>query len=241
MNRLDVNAFVGEYPWRHLPGTSVDALLAAMDRTAIDRAWVSHLPSLFWRDPAPGNAWLAEAVRPHDRLTPVFSVQPAFPGWRDVLQMVRDAGGSAVRCDPQFRGLASAGAEMRELAAACGADGLWLLMAVRLEDLRQRHPNDTSGDLPAWAIRDLIRSDERLRLLVTHADRDTIEQVHFGSTPDEAARITWDICWLWGPPEDHLELLMETVGRDRFVFGTGQPLRIPESAVAKLELSSGPA
>jgi hypothetical protein len=60
--------------------------------------------------------------------------------------------------------------------------------------------------------------------------------VHFGSTPEEAGRIWWDICWIWGPPEDHLELLVGTVGVERFLFGTGQPLRIPESTVAKLDL-----
>src|SRR2546427_4446551 len=37
------------------PGTSPDALLQAMDRVAIDEAWVSHLPSLFWRAPGDGK------------------------------------------------------------------------------------------------------------------------------------------------------------------------------------------
>jgi predicted TIM-barrel fold metal-dependent hydrolase len=60
--------------------------------------------------------------------------------------------------------------------------------------------------------------------------------VHFGSTPEEAARIWWDTSWIWGPPEDHLETLVGTIGVARFVFGSGQPLRIPESAVAKLDL-----
>jgi len=60
--------------------------------------------------------------------------------------------------------------------------------------------------------------------------------VHFGSTPEEARRVWWDICWIWGPPEDHLATLLETVGIDRFVFGTGQPLRLPETSVAKLDL-----
>jgi len=90
--------------------------------------------------------------------------------------------------------------------------------------------------LEPWAGRALIRSNPSVRLIVTHADRDFIEQVHFGATPEEAGRIRWDICWIWGPPEDHLALLLRTVGVDRFVFGTGMPLRIPESSIAKLDL-----
>ena len=110
------------------------------------------------------------------------------------------------------------------------------MLAVRLEDGRQRHPNDRVDDLPAAALRALVRSDADVRLIVTHADRALIEEVHFGSTPEEARRIWWDICWLWGPPEDHLATLLETIGVERFVFGTGQPLRLPETSVAKLDL-----
>ncbi|HEY9442007.1 MAG TPA: amidohydrolase family protein, partial [Gemmatimonadales bacterium] len=89
---------------------------------------------------------------------------------------------------------------------------------------------------PAAAVRTLVRSHPELRLIVTHADRPFIEEVHFGSTPTEAARIWWDICWIWGPPEDHLQTLLATIGAARFLFGTGQPLRIPENGVAKLDL-----
>ena len=141
-----------------------------------------------------------------------------------------------MRCDPTYYGLDPAGAEMRVLAAACGAARLPLVLAVRLEDGRQRHPNDTASELPAAAVRALIRSDDDVRILVTHADRALIEEVHFGSTPEEAVRLWWDISWIWGPPEDHLETLLATVGVDRFVFGTGQPLRIPEISLAKLDL-----
>jgi predicted TIM-barrel fold metal-dependent hydrolase len=125
---------------------------------------------------------------------------------------------------------------MKALAAACGAEGLPLMLAVRLEDARQRHPNDRAGELPPWAVRTLIRSDPGLRLIVTHAERAFVEEVHFGSTPEESARIWWDVCWIWGPPEDHLQTLLRTVGVERFLFGTGQPLRIPEASVAKLDL-----
>jgi hypothetical protein len=125
---------------------------------------------------------------------------------------------------------------MRSLVSACGAAGMPLMLAVRFEDGRQRHPNDTAPELPAAAVRTLIRSDSRVRLLVTHADRSFIEEVHFGSTPEEARRIWWDISWVWGPPEDHLQTLLGTIGAARFVFGTGQPLRIPENGVAKLDL-----
>ncbi len=239
--RIDVNAFLGAYPWRKVPGTSPDALVKALDRTEIDEAWVTHLPSLFWRDPTEGNQWLVETARREKRLKPVPVVHPGLAQWEQVIADAVNAGAPAVRCDPLHLGLDPAGGQMRVLAAACGTARIPLMLAVRLEDGRQRHPNDVVPDLPAAAVRALIRSDADLRLLVTHADRGFVEEVQFGSTPEEARRIWWDICWIWGPPEDHLATLLDTVGAERFVFGTGQPLRLPETSVAKLDLLDLPA
>ena len=234
--RIDCNAFLGAYPWRKVPGTSPDALVQALERTKIDFAWVTHLPSLFWRDPTEGNAWLYETARKEKRLKPVPTVHPGLAQWEQVIADAADAQAPAVRCDPLYLGLEPAGGEMRVLMAACGAARIPLMLAVRLEDGRQRHPNDRVPELAAAAVRALIRSDADVRLLVTHADRAFIEEVHFGSTPEEARRIWWDICWIWGPPEDHLATLLDTIGAERFVFGTGQPLRLPENSVAKLDL-----
>src|SRR6267142_2307385 len=234
--RIDVNTFLGAYPYRRVPGTSSDGLLRAMGRAGIDEAWVSHLPSLFWRQPMEGNAWLYETVARDPRLKPVPALHPGLAGWDGALGEAADRGAPAGRCDPLYYGLDPTGPEMRILAAACGAAHVPLMMAVRLEDGRQRHPNDHAAQLPAAAVRALIRSDEDVRLLVTHADRGFIEEVHFGSTPEGAARVWWDVSWIWGPPEDHLETLLGTIGLDRFVFGTGQPLRIPEASVAKVDL-----
>ena len=234
--RTDVNAFLGSYPYRRVPGTSPEALLEAMDRTGIDEAWVSHLPGIFWRDPAAGNAWLVETTRAHPRLRPVLAVHPEMGAWEGVLRAAAEVGAPAVRCDPTYYGIGPAGPSMRALAGACGRAGLALMLAVRLEDGRQRHPHDHAAELPAAAVRALVRADASVRLVVTHADRPFIEEVHFGSTPEEARRLWWDISWIWGPPEDHFETLLQTVGAERFLFGTGQPLRIPENGVAKLDL-----
>ncbi len=234
--RIDVNAFLGAYPYRRVPGTSPHALRQAMERVAIDVAWVSHLPSLFWRNPVDGNGWLYETAAGEPRFKPVPAVHPGLGGWEGALGGAADHGAPAVRCDPTYYGLDPMGAEMRVLAAACGATHLPLLLAVRLEDARQRHPHDRAPELPAAAVRALLRSDAELRLVVTHADRAFVEEVHFGSTPEEAARVWWDISWIWGAPEDHLETLLRTIGVERFLFGTGQPLRLPETSVAKLDL-----
>ena len=76
-----------------------------------------------------------------------------------------------------------------------------------------------------------------MRILVTHAGRAFVEEVHFGLTEEEARRVLWDVGWLWGPPENELRKLVTTIGAERFAFGTGMPLRIPDAVPAKLDLA----
>lgn len=235
---VDHNALIGGYPFRRLPEPTPEALLRAMDRLGVARAWVGHVPSIFYRDVAAGNDELLAALEPHrSRLLPVPAVNPAYPGWQRELERARQAGAPAVRTYPAHYGFSAADPAMRALAESCAGAGLELVLTVRLEDVRQRHHLDVAPDLIGADLRTTLRSSARVRVLVTCADRAIVEEVHFGSTPAEAARVRWDVSWIWGPPEDHLAHLFRAVGRDRFVLGTHFPFRLPEAALVKMELS----
>ena len=234
---IDVNALVGSYPFRHVPHPEPAALLRVLDRERIEAAWVGHLPSAFYRDPQHGNRELLSQIASHgERLRPVLTVRPDWPRWERELRAARDAGAPAVRAYPAQWGLSSHDSSMRELALAAGELGLALMLTVRFEDLRQRHLLDVAGDLTAAAIRALARAGDQVRLIVTAAGRDMIEEVHWSLTPGEQQRVFWDISWIWGPPEDHLAKLFRTIGSHRFVFGSQWPLRLAQNPSANLAL-----
>lgn len=234
---IDVNTLIGPYPFRHVPHPDPEILVRVLDREGIESAWVGHLPSAFYRDPLLGNVELSKALQPFsDRLHPVPTVRPDWPGWERSLRAVGDMGAPAVRAYPAQWGLGPHDSRMLELAHAVGEQGVALLLTVRFEDLRQRHPMDSVGDLSAAAIRALARSGDRVRLVVTAAGREMIEEVHWGLTPAEQRRVFWDISWIWGPPEDHLAKLLRTIGSERFVFGTQWPLRLTQTPRANLDL-----
>src|SRR5215467_1654406 len=237
---IDVNTFIGPYPFREVPHPEPEALVRVLDREGIEGAWVGHLPSAFHRDPTAGNASLYGALRPFTgRLRPVPAIRPDWPNWTSALATAREQGAPAVRVYPSQWGLAPGGGaatSLRELAVASGEAGLALLLTVRFEDLRQRHPMDSAGDLAAATVRSLARAGEAVRLVVTAASREMIEEVHWGLTPEEQRRVFWDISWVWGPPEDHLSKLFRTIGANRFVFGTQWPLRLVQTPTANLDL-----
>jgi hypothetical protein len=142
----------------------------------------------------------------------------------------------AVRAYPPQWGLSPDDASMRALCGACGEAGITLVLTARFEDLRQRHWMDTAGDLSAAAIRAVARGNTHSRIVVLAAGRGLIEEVHWGLTPAERGLVFWDISWLWGPPEDELALLFRSIGAERFVYGSGWPLRLAQTPRANLAL-----
>ncbi len=235
----DVATFIGAYPYRHVDGGTPEGVLSNMDRLGVDRAWVAHLPSILYKDPAPGTVALLRVLEPHrERLLPVPTIHPGLPHWERDLDAASREGAPAVRAYPTWQGIEPAGDAMRHLVAAAAARRLPVHLAVRMEDIRQRHPLDTAAELPAAAVRALARHDEGARLVISNADRAFVEEVHFGLTPAEARRVVWDVAWLWGPPEDHLRHVLATVGVERFVLGTGAPLRLPDGPFAQLDLAN---
>lgn len=233
---IDVNTLIGPYPYRFVPHPDPEVLVRVLEREGLDGAWVGHLPSAFYRDPAAGNAQLYTALQPFSTLRPVPTIRPDWPDWERAVSTARDAGAPAVRAYPQLWQLAPGDARLMALAEACGAAKMALMLTVRFEDLRQRHPLDVAGDLQAAHVRPLARAGKDVRIIVTAAGREFIEEVHWGLTPEEQARVHYDFSWVWGPPEDHLAKLWTTIGSKRFVFGTQWPLRLTQNPRANLDL-----
>jgi hypothetical protein len=233
---IDVNAYIGPYPFRYLPHPEPNVLAGVLEREGLSGAWVGHLPSAFYRDPNPGNDELFAAVAPHATLRPVPTIRPDWPRWERTLAAAVDRKVPAIRAYPPQWGMGADDPAMRALCGACGEAGVALVLTQRFEDLRQRHWLDQPGDLSAAAIRGVARGNATTRVVVCSAGRGTIEETHWGLTPDERELVFWDISWIWGPPEDELAILLRTIGAARFVYGTGWPLRLAQTPRANLAL-----
>jgi hypothetical protein len=237
---VDVSAWIGAYPFRDLPHPDADVLVRVLHRERIGQAWVGALPAAWHRTAEQANAWLYTQLAPHsDVLLPSPTVRPDWPGFESVLDEAVTRGAPSVRVYPMQLGLGATSPVLPVLASACAERGLVLQLTVRFEDLRQRHPMDTAPDLTAAHIRALVRSDSRVRVIVSGAGKDLIEETHWSLTPAEQQRCFWDWAWVWGPPEDHLEHLIATVGPDRFVFGGYWPLRLIQAPIATASLLRG--
>lgn len=234
---IDINTFIGEYPWRYIPHPEPAVLAQVLEREGLRGAWVGHLASAFHRDPAHGNRALYDAVRPRRPiLRPVPTLRPGWPGNERELDAAVREGAPAIRMYPQLHGLAPGDTALTALAADAARRALVVILTVRFEDLRQRHPMDVAGDLSAAHVRELARARSGASVIVTAASREFIEEVHWGLTTEERAGVWFDISWLWGPPSDELSHLLRTIGPERFIFGSMWPLRLVQAPLANLSL-----
>ena len=235
---VDVTSWIGSYPFREIPHPDPEVLVRVLEREEFAKAWVGSLPGAFHRDPLPANRSLFKALAPYrDRLLPAPIVRPDWPDWQRQLHEAVDQGCPAVRVYPAQWGYGPGHPALGELAYACGEASVALHMTVRFEDLRQRHSLDTAGDLSAAAIRAVARlKGSRCRLVIAGAGKELIEEVHWGLTPEEQARVWYDFHWVWGPPEDQFAHLVRTIGAERLALSSWWPLRLTQQSRALIDL-----
>ncbi len=240
---VDVCAWIGEYPFRDVPHPTPDVLVRVLEREGFRGAWVGHLPGAFHRDPVPSNRHLYAALRPYrQQLAPAPMVRPDWPKWEQQVRDAVDEGAPAIRVYPAQWGLPVHHAGLAELADACGETGLAMIVTVRFEDLRQRHPMDTAGDVSAAMLRAIARrtgTGEVGRgavMVVVGAGRELIEETHWGLTPEEQARVCYDFHWVWGPPENQFGHLVRTLGVQHLTRSSWWPLRLTQQCRALIAL-----
>jgi hypothetical protein len=208
-----------------------------MRREGIDRALVGYLPAAWHRSVREANRELLKELAPHKQLlSPLPCVNPLWPRWEKTLGELCDAGIAGVRIYPPQWGMDASSSALLELGSASAEQRVTLVLTTRFEDVRQRHRMDSAADVDAGTVRRLVRSSNSLRVLLSCAGRSLIEEIHWSLTPQERARVWYDISWIWGPPGNDLAHLISSIGAERFLFGSMWPLRLVQTPLAGLDL-----
>lgn len=167
---IDVNAHLGHYPFRRLRHRTAAEFVKLMDANGIDRAVVSSLHSVFYRDAHQGNEELHRETRPFaSRFIPVATVNPKYAGWkRDLDQAVNQWGMKAATLVPSHHGYALDD-ELGKAALGLIAElGLPVVLTQRFEDRRQRHHWDVAEDLMVPTLLKVAGEHPKLKFLLSN-------------------------------------------------------------------------
>lgn len=230
---IDCNAFLGPYPFRRLLNSSADAMVELMDRSGIDRAVVSWLPSIFYRDTHSGNQELAETIRKHpSRFIPIAAVNPKYVGWRrDLTESVEKWGMRGVTLIPSHHGYGLLDEVGLEAITQVSELGIPLLLTQRFEDRRQRHHWDVAEDLEAKTILDIAKAYPSLKLMLSNwIGLDGTKLANAGLK----GRCLIDFARLQVVLNKDVPKLIESLGVESIAFGSHMPFDYLGSSLVKL-------
>jgi len=234
---FDVNAYLGPFAFRPLRHNTAEGLLRLMDRKGIERAAVSSAASITYRNAHAGNEELARQIRPHrDRLVLFGVLNPAYAGWREDLRRLAERHGArGLRLYPRWHHYRLTDAACLELAHEATALGLVISIPIRVEDRRQQSWLVDVADVDHNEIAELVRAVPKGRFLLVNGSG------YAGSVLGRRdnglpANYSVDICLLTVELGNELGRLLDVLGEDRLLFGTGMPFHYPDAALMKLEL-----
>jgi predicted TIM-barrel fold metal-dependent hydrolase len=231
---FDVNAHLGHYPFRSLRARTAAEVVALMDRHGIDRALVSSLHAVFYRDSHRGNEELWAEVQPWaKRLVPVATVNPKYAGWeRDLATITGPWKARAVTLVPEHHGYALDDESGRAALAAVEASGLPLLLTQRFEDRRQRHAWDRAEDLTAASLLVAAKAFPKLRFILSNwAGLDGAKLAAAGLR----GRVLIDFARLQVVYREEVPKLIAALGVEALAFGSHLPFDYAAGSLIKLE------
>ncbi len=234
---LDVNAYLGHFAFRHLRQNTPDSLLRLMDEHNIERAMVSSISAVTYRNPQPANEALGAGVQAHrDRLIPLAVVNPAYAGWRDDLKTCHEQFGmTGVRLYPKWHHYDLGDACASELIQAATERGMLLSIPLRVEDYRQRSWLVDVPDVPHGEIAAAVRAHPQARFVLVNGAG--FSRSPLGRADNDLPPNYWiEISRLRALITNEIGQLIRNLGPERLVFGSGMPLKYPDPALLKIEV-----
>jgi hypothetical protein len=233
---IDCNTFLGNWAFRRLRRNKAAGLIAMMDQFGIWKACVASTDAILYRNPQAGNEKLYEETGEHaGRFWLYATINPTYAGWERDLRQCVDWGFSAIRLYPVYHNYRLDALECARAIDAAREIGIPVSIPCRIEDMRQRHWMDRFEDVDPVDILALAERNPRSTLIVTESllswppDNDLWKRLRDTSVYVEMSRMT-------ALMERPLEVMVNAVGSNRVLFGTGFPFKTPSPSFLKLQV-----
>jgi hypothetical protein len=164
----------------------------------------------------------------------VATLDPGYPGCRDDLAWCAEVlGARALRLLPRWHGFDLADPPTIDLARLAAARGIAIVVPGRLEDSRQRHRLAPQTDVTLDEVLAFAAAVPDVRVLATELPVRNDDAVL--SRVRAVPNLSFEMSRMPGGAERTFARLVDVLGADRFLFGTGMPFKVPEVALLKLE------
>lgn len=235
---IDVNVYLGQWPYRRLPLDEPKALADRLRALGIEQAWAGHFDALLHRDIASVNVRLASACQESGGFfRPIGTIDPTLPDWeRDLDRCAGELAMPGIRIHPNYHGYKLDDPVCEAVLKRATELKLLVQLPLTMEDDRTRHPRYSPPSVDAGPLAKLVGKIEGLRLVILNAGKTiTAEQA---ADVVRGGDVLVDIAMIEGL--EALSRWVEAVGPERLLFGSYAPFFYPESATLKLVESGLP-
>lgn len=222
---IDINAYVGNWPFKQLKYNTCEALLQRMNQYGVDTSVISNLNGIFYKNTQRANEELHNEIKSsrrfNNRFLPFAVINPIYAGWKDDLVTCTEKFGMiGVRMYPKYHDYTLNDPQCIELVKTARDRGLPVGISLRMVDARQRSWMDIENE---WELKDIIPlvkevPDARYMILnVANSMKLTDEEVN----DVKKANMVLDTS---GRSLTNLGEMLEKFGKDKFAFGTHTPI-----------------
>jgi len=234
---IDINAYIGHWPFRQLRNNSVDGILRLMDNNGIDKAIVSSINAIFYKNPHSGNEELFSEIRNHsDRLISFATLNPRYAGWKDDLRQCHEEFGmSGIRLFPHYHNYRLHDDNGIEMINAAVEKNMPVSIPIRMEDRRQRHWLDNVSDISLSDVESAMAKFPAAKFMILSGRG--FENSRLASDERlKAADFLVDISRMGVVLQEEIPRLINLLGESKLAFGTCIPFSYPAPALLKIQL-----
>ena len=140
---LDINAYVGHWPFKQLQYNTCSKLLDRMNKFGVDVSVISNINGIFYKNTQSANEELYDELksdsRYKDRFIPFAVINPIYAGWRnDFETCITKLGMKGLRLYPKYHDYEMTDPSLIELVKLARDRGLPVAFDIRMVDSRQR-------------------------------------------------------------------------------------------------------
>ncbi len=222
---LDINAYIGHWPFKQLKYNTCEKLLERMNKYGVDVSVVSNLNGIFYKNTQSANEELFDEIRTdkrfRSRFIPFAIINPIYAGWKDDLEIcITEMGIKGIRLYPLYHDYELTDPACIELVKMAKERNLTVALTLRIVDSRQRSWLDIEKE---WELKDIVPivrevpETKYLILNVANSTRLSDEDTELL----KRANIVFDTS---GRSMNKLGELLSIYGKDKFAFGTHSPI-----------------
>ncbi|MEM2561422.1 MAG: amidohydrolase family protein [Candidatus Bathyarchaeia archaeon] len=226
----DVNAFLGDWPFRSLRG-DVNSLLKLMAKCKVDVAFVSSLNAIFYKDLEEANLRLWHNLKGVRALIGVCTINPSFPESIEHLdKCVSEMGMVGVKIHPNYHGYSLEDNSVNQFFEECSKKDVPVIVPLRIQDERIHHPSSKVPPIPVAQIISTAKRNPSLKVIVCNARSNEINEIFTKANDLKNLYVVFS----WVQSLNFIEKMVKKVGCDRMLWGSNFPLNYIEPTLHQI-------